>query len=57
MYMKLKTKIEHEFNIDDKLMDDLNFTFDLPKKTEKKKIKIVEIKRQNFKKDVSTRLF
>lgn len=55
--MKLKTKIEHEFNIDDKLLDDLDFTIELTEKTEKKKIKIVEIKRQKFKKDVSTRLF
>jgi hypothetical protein len=55
--MKLNTKIEHAFDINSDSMDDIEFTFDLPEKTENKRIKIVEIKRQNFKKDVSTRLF
>lgn len=55
--MKLKTKIEHSFEIESDSMDDIDFTVDIPMKSIKKKVKIVEVKRQNFKKDASTRLF
>lgn len=55
--MKLKTKIEHSFNIEEDSMEDMEFTFDIPEQKRKKKTRIVEVKRQNFKKDVSTRLF
>lgn len=55
--MKLKTKIEHEFYIESDSMDNLEFTVGFPEEPIKKKVKIIEIKRQNFKKDVSTRLF
>ena len=55
--MKLKTKIEHKFNIDDELLEDLDFTIKTPAKIIKAKIKITEIKQKNFRKDASTRLF
>lgn len=55
--MKLKTKIEHKFDIEPELMDDLDFTVDIPKKTIKKKVKIIEVKKRNFRKDASTKLF
>lgn len=55
--MKLTTKIEHTFDIDPCAMDDLEFTVDIPKESIKRKIKVTEVKRKNFRKDVSTRLF
>ncbi len=55
--MKLKTKIEHTFDIDPGLMENLDFNISIPKKSMKKKVKIIEIKNRKFRKDASTRLF
>ena len=52
--MKLKTKIIHSFNIEDDLLDDLDFSFETPIK---KKGKIIEIKVKKIKQDASIRLF
>jgi len=55
--MKLKTKIEHSFQIEEDLMNDLDFAVHIPMKTIKLKTKIIEVKTNKFKKDASTRLF
>ena len=56
--MKLKTKIIHSFEIEEDLMDDIGFTFDLLEKDIKRKSKIVvEKKKTKIKSDASTRLF
>jgi len=56
--MKLKTSVKHSFDIDPDLLEDLEFTIDIPVKTIKVKTKIIEVKKQlKFKKDASTRLF
>ena len=52
--MKLKTKIKYTFDIETDIMDDIDFSFETPLK---KKIKIVEIKKNKRKRDVSTGLF
>ena len=53
--MKLKTKIIHSFEIEDDIMDNVDFSFETPIK---KKIKIIEVKKiKKNKKDVSTGLF
>jgi hypothetical protein len=53
--MKLKTKIEHQFGVDPSIMDNFDFSVEMPKV--KEKTKIVEVKKRKFKSDVSTRLF
>ena len=57
--MKLKTKIEHSFDIDPDLMEDLDFIVDIPSKSIKMKTKIVQVKKRKIKikTDASTRLF
>jgi hypothetical protein len=55
--MKLKTKIEHSFDVDPEEMEGMDFSVDVSKPKEKPKTKIVTVKRTNIKKDVSTRLF
>jgi len=55
---KLTTKLS--FSFDEELGDltsDLDFTVNIPMKSIKKKVKIKEVKRKNFKKDASTKLF
>jgi hypothetical protein len=55
--MKLKTKIEHTFDVDSNLLNDLDFTVDIPIESIKRKTKITEVKTQRRKKDGSTGLF
>jgi hypothetical protein len=56
--MKLKTKIVHSFDIEEDLMEDLEFTVTIPTKDIKKKTKIVvEKKKSKIRNDASTRLF
>ena len=55
--LKLKTKIVHQFEVEDDLMEDLDFTVDIPKKKMKIKTKIVEVRKLKPKYDASTRLF
>jgi len=53
--MKLKTKIIHSFDIEEDIMNDVDFSFESPMK---KKIKIIEVKKiKKNKQDVSTGLF
>jgi len=54
--MKLKTKITHSFDIEENLMNNMDFS--MSSGDIKKKTKIVEVKKKNkLKTDVSTRLF
>jgi hypothetical protein len=55
--MKLKTKIEHSFGVDSSIFEGLDFTIQIPYESIRPKKKITEVKRKNFRKDVSTRLF
>jgi hypothetical protein len=45
--MKLKTKIIHSFDVEENLVDDLDFSFEFPHKSIKLKTKIVEVKKVN----------
>jgi len=55
--LKLKTKIVHSFEVENDLMEDLEFNIDIPEKEMKTKTKIVEVKKQKVRKDGSTGLF
>jgi hypothetical protein len=56
--MKLKTKIQHSFNIESDSLDGFNFSFNIEKEKMKQKTKITEVKKtRKIKQDVSTRLF
>ena len=56
--MRLKTKIIHSFEIEDDLMEDMDFTISIPTKDIKKKAEIIIEKRKSkIKADASTRLF
>lgn len=55
--MKLKTKIEHKFEADPSMMDDVDFTVGIPEIKLKTKTKIVNVKKRKIKIDGSTRLF
>ena len=56
--MKLKTKIVHSFDIEEELIEDLEFTITIPSKKIKKKTKIIiEKKKRKIRNDASTRLF
>ena len=57
--MKLKTKITHVFNIEDDLLDEFDFSFEIEQeKLNKSKTKITEVKKKSkIKQDASTRLF
>jgi len=55
--LKLKTKIVHSFELEDDLMEDLDFNIDIPKKKMKIKTKIIEVKKLKPRHDASTRLF
>lgn len=56
--MKLKTKIEHSFDVDAGLLENLDFIVDIPVKSIKKKVKIIiEKKKRKIRSDASTRLF
>ena len=56
--MKLKTKLTHSFDIENDLMEELDFNVNIPQTSIKKKVKIVEVnKKKNLKFDASTQLF
>ena len=55
--LKLKTTITHSFDIDEDLMEDLDFVVDIPVTSVKMKTKIIEVKKRKIKVDASTRLF
>ena len=54
---KLKTKIVHSFEVEEDLMEDLDFDLAPPKIKLKTKTIIVNVKKRKLKVDASTRLF
>lgn len=55
---KIKPHIVQKFDVPEDMEDyDFDVVVKVPWKTEKAKVKIVEIKKQKFRRDASTRLF